>query len=340
MAAGHTLATISEYIGATLEGDPTCMINSIASIQRAQSGQLTFLLSQNNEKYLASTQASAVIMQPEFKDRCPVNALLMKDPKLGYAKVAQLFTNPSSLKVGRHTTVIVGDDCVIDDNVCIGPNVVIGHRVTIGANTIIHAGTVIGDDCTIGKSCLIYPNVTFYSDIKVADRVIIHSGVVLGADGFGLVNDQGRWLKIPQLGGVRIGQDVEIGANTTIDRGALDDTIIEEGVKLDNQIQIAHNVVVGAHTAIAGCVGIAGSTKIGRHCMIAGAAGIADHLEIADQTILTAAAVVTHSITKPGIYSSHVPLQPRAEWTKNAVHLRRLNELAKRVRKLERETDE
>lgn len=335
-----TLKQIAELLGAQLEGDPTCEIKSMASINNAKQGTISFLLSPKFKKYLETTQASALIVPNNFDQKLNTNLLFMANPNIGYAKLAKLFNPKKRPAPGIHPSAVVGEDTTIDSSASIGPNVVIGDNVTIAANTIIGPGSFIGDDCIVGKDCEFNANVTCYSNVKIGDRVVLHSGVVLGADGFGMINDNGAWQKIPQLGGVQIGNDVEIGANTTIDRGAIDDTIIEDGVKLDNLIMIGHNVQIGSHTAIAGQAGIAGSTKIGRYCMIGGQAGIADHLEIGDTVIFTAGAQVSKSITEPGIYSSGMPVETRTEWHRNIAHYRRLDKMAKRIKRLEQTQDE
>lgn len=331
----YRLSDLAEKLNARLVGDGSVLITGIAPLHRASQGEITFLLAGLYKSYLAQSQASAIVMSEEYLSEYSGNALVLKDPKIGYAKIATLFVKQSHQKPGIHPTSVIASSANIDKTACIGPHVVIGERVKVGARTNIGPGTVIGDDTSLGEDCWLAPNVTLYSNVKLNDRVSVHSGVVIGADGFGLVNERGKWLKIPQLGGVNIGSDVEIGANTTIDRGALDDTIIEEGVKLDNQIQIAHNVRIGAHTAIAGCVGIAGSTKIGKHCMIGGAVAIGDHLEIADQVILTGGTSVGHSITESGIYSSSVTAQPYTQWQRQVIRTRHIDELFGRVKKLE-----
>lgn len=335
----YRLAEIAEILDASLQGDGDCKITAMASIQNAQPDSITFLLSPKYEQYIQTTKASAIVVSEQFKEPTDLNVLKLANPQLGYAKLATLFDTQQRSASGIHSSAVVAQSATIDPTASIGPNVVVGDRVKIGANTIIGAGTVIAHDCVIGESCLVHANVTLYHGIKMGVRIILHSGVVLGADGFGLINDQGAWQKIPQLGSVQIGNDVEIGANTTIDRGAIDDTIIEQGVKLDNQIMIAHNVKIGAHTAIAGQAGIAGSTTVGRYCMIGGQAGIVDHVELADQVILTAGAQVSKSLPS-GIYSSGMPVETRTQWHRSMAHYRRMGELAKRLKRLEKLANE
>ncbi len=336
----YSLRELAELLNARLVGDENVKITAMAPLYRASNGEITFLLNNKYKAQLAESTASAIVLTEQDLSDYQGNALIMSDPNIGYAKLAQLFINKQHLSRGVHATAIIAGTAKIAESASIGPFVVIGERVSVGEGTAIGAGSVIGDDCAIGSECIIYPKVSFYRNVRLQDRVIVHSGVVLGADGFGMVNDRGIWRKIPQLGGVLIGNDVEIGANTTIDCGAMDDTIIGDGVKMDNQIQIAHNVIIGAHTAVAGCVAIAGSTEIGKHCMIGGRVAITDHIKICDQVILTGGTSVTKSITTPGIYSSTVSAQPHSEWQRNTVRSRQLEKLFNRVKQLEQGIDE
>lgn len=331
----YSLQEISQHLGAQLIGDPDCQIFGIAPLDKAQSGQISFLVSAKYKSYLATTNASAVIVASQDAQECRTNALVMPNPYLGYAKTSALFVRKPQTKIGVHPSTVIGANCQIASNASIGAHCVIGDNVCIGEQTVIGPGSTIGADCSIGANCWFNAGVNLYHQVRIGDRVIIQSGAVLGSDGFGMVNDNGFWHKIEQLGGVVVGNDVEIGANTTIDRGALDDTVIEDGVKIDNQVQVAHNVHIGAHTVIAGCVGIAGSTRIGRHCMIGGAACINGHITISDGVIITATSCVSNSLTVPGIYSSGVPLQLNREWRKNAVRFQYLDEMARRLRKIE-----
>lgn len=334
----YSLSEIAKIINGKLKGQE-CEINGIASLEKAQSGQISFLSNSQFRSFLATTQASAVILTAQNANLCPktASAIIVEDPYLGYAKAASLFIPETNKKSGIHPSAILGNNCKIDSSVSIGPYCVIGDNVEIQANTVLGAHCVIGSDCKIGKNTTFIANITLYSDVTIGDSVLIHAGVVIGSDGFGLANDKGKWQKIPQLGGVVIANEVEIGANTTIDRGALDDTIIEEGVKLDNQIQIAHNVQIGAHTAIAGCTGIAGSAKIGKHCMIGGSVSIVGHSEIVDKVILIGTASVERSITEPGIYGSGTGLLPFRELKKQGARYRQLDDIARRLQKLEKE---
>lgn len=336
----YTLAELAVLLGAELHGDASCVVSGVGTLQKAQSGQVTFLDNVRYRKYLPETQASAVILAPANLSGCPTNALLLKNPYLGYARVAALFAHKATAKPGVHPSAIIGENCQIHPTASIAAHCVIGSNVTIGAQTILEAGCAIGDNCTLGSDTHLFPRVVLYHAIQVGDRVIIHSGAVIGSDGFGFAQDNGTWCKVSQLGKVIIGHDVEIGANTTIDRGAIEDTVIEQGVKIDNLVQIAHNVVVGAHSAIAGCVGIAGSTTIGKHCAIGGGVGISGHINIADCVVLTGGSLVAQSITEPGIYTSGFPAQPTLAWKKQIVRVNQLDSMMQKIRDLEKSITE
>lgn len=334
------LAELAKKVDAELHGDSSCEISGAASLSAAEPNQISFLMGGHYRQYLPHTKASAVVLtEADLKD-CPTNALVVPNPELAFARLLSLFEKRPVVASGVHATVVMGEGCDIHNTASIAAGCVIGEGVKIGANAVISANTVIGDRVQIGENFYAYPNVTLYHDVVIGDRVILHSGVVIGADGFGLTNDKGRWVKIPQLGSVLIGNDVEVGANTSIDRGALEDTVLEEGVKVDNQVQIAHNARIGAHSAVAGCVGIAGSTHIGRHCIIGGGVCINGHLKITDQVIITGMAMVTHSINEPGVYSSGTGLQTNREWRKSAVRFQQLDKIVRRLQNLERLKDE
>jgi UDP-3-O-[3-hydroxymyristoyl] glucosamine N-acyltransferase len=333
----YSLSEIAQKIDAKIQGNADIQITGLAPLQMAKAGQIAFLDNAKYRKYLQETQASAVILNPKEANNCPTTALIVTNPYVAYAKIATLFGYKPAHKPGIHETAVIGTDCVIDKTASIGPYVVIGNHVHIGANTVIESRCSLGDYVAIGNHCLLWPNVTLYHGVKIHNGVILHSGAVVGSDGFGMANDQGKWLKIPQLGTVVIYDDVEIGANTTIDRGALGDTIIEKGVKLDNQIQIGHNVHIGEYTAMAACSGVSGSTKIGKHCLISGMVGFTGHFEVADNVVITGMTMVSKAIDKPGIYSSGTAMEPHQQWKKNAVRFRQLDEMAKRIAKLEQE---
>lgn len=335
-----TLRELAEKINAKIVGDAECEITSIATIQNAKSGQLTFLHSPQYQRYLPTTKASAVIVSKDCSDVCKANLLITDDPYYAYAILAREFETMTRLPSGIHSTAIIGKNCQIDKSVSIGAYVVVGDGVTIGANTQIYPGSIIGDHCHIGSDCLFWANVTLYCNMQIGHRVILHSGCVIGADGFGLAPHGGTWHKIPQLGRVILGDDVEVGASTTIDRGALEDTVIGKGVKLDNQIQIGHNVKIGEHSILAGASGIAGSTTIGKGCIFGANVGVTGHITVADKTILGARASVSKSITEPGVYASGTGHFEIHEWRKIVARLRHLDEMARRLQELEKKFEE
>jgi UDP-3-O-[3-hydroxymyristoyl] glucosamine N-acyltransferase len=344
----YALGEIARIINAELIGEEQCLIHGIASLEKANQGQISFLVnsryqlvaSSRYEKLLPHTKASAVLLSPQFIANCQTNKLVMADPYKGLIQLASLFQKKPTPEKGIHPTAVIGKECVIGNNVSIGAFCVIGSHCVIGENTCIEANSILSDNVVIGKEGYLFAKVTIYPHVKIGDRIVIHSGAVIGSEGFGMIREPQGWKTIPHLGSVIIGNDVVIGANTTIDRGSLDDTIIENGVKLDNQIQVAHGVVIGENTVVAGCVGIAGSTQIGKNCMIGGGTGINDNIVIADNVIFTGMAQVTKSISKPGVYSSGTGIQPQKEWHKSIARFHRLDDLARKLRKMEKEKDE
>ena len=337
---GYSLRDVAEELGAQVHGDENCRIDHVATLADAGPGGISFLANRRYRPQLLSTRASAVILEAEFLSSCPVAALVVSNPYLGYARVAALLAPEQPVSVGVHPTAYVSDRAAVDASACIGPQAVVEDQASVGARSYIGPGCVIDRGATVGDGCILKANVTICHDVRIGDRAILHPGVVIGADGFGIANDGGVWVKVPQLGAVVIADDVEIGANTTIDRGALADTIIEEGVKLDNLIQVGHNVRIGAHTAIAAGVAIGGSATIGKRCTIGGAASLAGHLTIADDVHLTARSAVPNSISEPGIYSSGMPIvQENRIWRKNVVRIRQLDDMARRLRALEKRLD-
>jgi len=322
-----TLGELAGQIRGELQkGDPDCRIAAVATLQHAHAGEISFLANPGYRKYLQATQASAVILRQEDAADCPVAVIVSSNPYASYARAAALIVPAARPASGVHATAVLDDDCEVDALAWVGPHCIIEAGAVIHAGVQLAGGCFIGAGSVVGADCKLSANVVVCHDVTIGERVNILPGAVIGSDGFGLANENGRWLNVPQLGSVRVGNDVEIGANTTIDRGALDDTVLEEGVRLDNQIQVAHNVHIGAHTAIAGCVGISGSARIGKYCMIGGGAGIVGHLEIADHVIITGMTMVTKSITKPGAYSSGVTY----------ARMRQLDKLARKVHALER----
>jgi UDP-3-O-[3-hydroxymyristoyl] glucosamine N-acyltransferase len=313
-----TLAQIASRFGGRIAGDPEVLIHQVGSLERAGRGQIAFLSNPRYHAKLAGTGASAVILGGDAEQASALPRIVCDDPYSYFARVSQLF-NPRVLQAaGVHPSASVA------------PSAKLGARISIGP------GCAIGDDVTLGDDSCLYPGVVVYPACRIGARAIIHSGAVIGADGFGIASEGGRWLKIPQIGAVVIGDDVEIGANTTIDRGAMDDTVIGDGVKLDNQIQIGHNCRVGAHTAMAGCVAVAGSADIGSHCTIGAGALILGHLSICDHAHVSADTVISRSIRKPGTYTGMFPADDNESWARNTAVVRHLADLMDRVRSLEK----
>lgn len=333
----YTLAELGERLDARVVGDGATVIDGVCTLQQGRDGCLSFLANSQYRKYLVNTQASAVILSESDLQDCPVAALVSGNPYVTYARAATLLSAQAPPAPGVHPTSVVDSTADIDTSASVGPLCVIEAGASIGADCIIGPGSIIGKQVRIGEGTRLVANVTLCELVRMGARCIIHPGVVIGSDGFGIANDKGRWIKVPQLGSVEIGDDVEIGANTTVDRGALEDTVIESGAKLDNQIQVAHNVRIGEHTAIAGCAGISGSAKIGKHCMIAGGVGVVGHLEIADNTVVTGMSMVTKSITESGVYSSGLAAMPNDQWNRVFARMRRLDDMARRVQRLEKQ---
>lgn len=337
----YTLGEIAERIGGgKVEGDASVLIEQVATLENAASRQISFLTHNKYRKQLSATKASAVILGHADADATSLPRIICDNPYAYFAHVSALL-NPMPMPAsGIHSSAVVEASAQVASSASIAAFVSIGKNVRIGDDCVIQAGCVIGDDVSLGAGSVLYPRAVIYHNCIIGERVILHAGVVIGSDGFGIAMEDGHWLKIPQIGRVIIGNDVEIGTNTTVDRGALDDTIIEEGVKLDNQIQVAHNVRIGAHTAIAGCVGIAGSAVIGRHCKIGGAAVILGHLEIADHVDISAGTLITKSIDKPGAYTGVYPFTAHEHWLKNSARLRHLDELVEKLRRMEKEVEQ
>lgn len=335
----YRLADIAARFGGRVLGEANTAVWQVATLDSAQAGNITFLANTKYRSQLADTRAGAVILGEADAEATTIPRIVCDNPYLYFARVSTLLNPLPSPAPGIHASAVIGEGAQIAGDAHIGPYVMVGAGAKIGAGCVIMAGCSIGDNAILGEGCLLYPRVVVYHDCVLGKRLIAHSGVVIGADGFGMAPDNGRWLKIPQIGRVVIGDDVEIGANTTIDRGALDDTVIEEGVKLDNQIQVAHNVRIGAHTAIAGCVGIAGSATIGKHCRIGGSAGILGHLQIADHVDISSFTLVNKSIREAGSYTGIYPFSKDDKWRKNAAHVRHLEELADKVKALQHEIE-
>lgn len=334
---GYTLSQLAELLELRLDGDGDCTVERIATLGNATPGSISFLADPRYRKHLQDCRASAVIIPASEREHCPVNALISDNPYLSYARASALFApQPEAEGELLDPSATIHPQATVGAGVRVGPQAVIARGAVLDDGVTVGAGAVIGENSVIGADSLIHANVTIYHDCRIGKRAVIHSGAVIGSDGFGFANDNGQWVKIHQLGRVVIGDDVEIGANTSIDRGAIEDTLIADGVKLDNQIQVAHNVRIGKHTAMAGCVGIAGSAEIGEHCAIGGGVGILGHLKIADQVTVTAMSLVPNSINKAGVYSAGTPLEPKAQWQKNYVRFKQLDDMARRIKKLEK----
>lgn len=335
MSVSYRLSEIAARLGGRVLGQSEACISQVATLETAQPAQISFLTNSKYRAKLASTKAGAVILGEADADATELPRIISDNPYAYFAKVSAMLNPLPEAKPGIHPSAVIGAGVKIDATASIAATAVIGAGAMIGAHSVIGEGCYIGENTVVGNHARLYPRVVIYHDCLIGDNLIAHSGAVIGSDGFGIAMDQGRWIKIPQIGRVVIGNDVEIGANTTIDRGAIDDTVIEDGVKLDNQIQVAHNVRIGAHTAIAGCVGIAGSTTIGRYCLIGGSAGILGHLQIADHVEIAAFTLIGKSIREAGSYAAIFPFAKTEDWRKNSVHLRHLDELAGRIRTLE-----
>jgi UDP-3-O-[3-hydroxymyristoyl] glucosamine N-acyltransferase len=344
-----TLAELQARLGGTIRGNPDTRVDSVASLQHAKSSQLGFFM---NAKFLEQARAShagALLIPEKLELDLAQPCLAVANVHVSFARAVSLLQPNPVIDAGIHSSAVVAEDVSLGVEVRIGPGAVIGSGTHIGAHTQIGANCSIGPNVQLGDDCLLHPGVTIQHGCIVGNRVILHPGAVIGADGFGLAwntekanteNETGAWLKVPQVGRVIIEDDVEVGANTCIDRGALDDTVIETGAKLDNQIQIAHNVRIGRHTAIAACVGIAGSTRVGAYCQIGGAAMIIGHLNICDRVTVSAGTFVAKDIREPGTYTSVLPLMKHEDWKHNAAHLRRLDALVQRVKLLEEKLKE
>lgn len=335
LVAGYALQELAALAGGEVHGDGRVAIRGVATLEDAHAGDISFFANDKYRRQLADTDASAVILKPEHLETCPTNALVTSNPYLSYARIASLLNPVPDAAPSRHPTAVIAASAKVDAGAEIGALAVVGEGVSIGPGCVIGPGCIIGNNVSIGAGTRLVARVTLCADTVIGERCVIHPGAVVGSDGFGLANDRGSWVKVPQLGRVVVGDDVDIGANTTIDRGSLRDTIVEDGVKLDNLIQVAHNVRIGAHTAIAGCTGIAGSTTIGRHCIIGGLAGIAGHLEISDGVTITGMSLVTRSMTESGSYSGNLPAVSTGVWRRMIARMRHIDELFQRVRKIE-----
>ncbi|MEG3134907.1 UDP-3-O-(3-hydroxymyristoyl)glucosamine N-acyltransferase [Rouxiella sp. T17] len=338
--ASIRLADLAQQLDAQLHGDGDLVITGIASMHSAHSEQITFLSNSRYREQLASCLAGAVVLTEADLPFCQSAALVVKNPYLTYARMAQLLDTTPAPAQDIAPSAVISPEAKLGQQVSVGANAVIESGVELGDGVIIGAGCFIGKNAKIGAGTRIWANVSIYHRVEIGQKCLIQSGTVIGADGFGYANDRGNWVKIPQLGTVLIGDSVEIGACTTIDRGALDDTQIGNGVIIDNQCQIAHNVVIGDNTAVAGGVIMAGSLKIGRYCQIGGASVINGHMEICDKAVVTGMGMVMRPITEPGVYSSGIPLQTNKVWRKTAALVMNIDEMNKRLKAVERKIEQ
>ncbi|WP_440995603.1 UDP-3-O-(3-hydroxymyristoyl)glucosamine N-acyltransferase [Arhodomonas sp. SL1] len=336
MEQGIPLQDLAERIGCELIGDGAARVRAVAPLTTGTPGAVSFLSDSRLRQELATTRATAVILRRRDAEGLHTAALLSDHPHLAFARAAQVLhpepAHPAGAQPGSH----VAADAVLEETAHVAPGAVVAAGARVGARSVIEANAVVGEGSRVGADCRIRACAVIYPGAVIGDRVIIHGGAVVGADGFGYARDGERWEKVPQIGRVVIGDDVEIGANATVDRGALEDTVIEDGVKIDNLVQVAHNCRIGAHSAMAGCSAVAGSTRLGRGVSVAGGAGIAGHLEIADGSVLTAMARITHDIREADAYASGTPMAPARQWRRNAARFNQLDSMARRLRELER----
>ncbi|WP_333840121.1 UDP-3-O-(3-hydroxymyristoyl)glucosamine N-acyltransferase [Pelomicrobium sp.] len=338
-ACGASLAELVARFGGELIGDGQTRVRQVGTLEGAGPDQIAFFSNPRYRSRLRATQAGAVILARPFACETSRPRIVTDNPYAYYAKVAAYLNPPLEIAPGVHPSAVVDPTVRVPASATVGACARIGAGAVLGEGVRVLEGCSIGERVSIGEGTLLYPGVVVYADCVIGRRCILHAGAVIGADGFGMALENGRWLKIPQLGRVVIGDEVEIGANSTIDRGAIEDTVIEDGVKIDNQVQIGHNCRIGAHSAIAGCAGIAGSTRVGRHCRIGGAAMIQGHIEIADHTDISGGTTILKSIDTPGVYTSIFPFLPHREWLKNAPYLRRLEEMARELKELKARLD-
>jgi UDP-3-O-[3-hydroxymyristoyl] glucosamine N-acyltransferase len=329
------LAELAVRFGCELQGDPDAVVERVGTLQEAGAGSVAFLANPRYRRFLAATRATAVVLDAATAAGCPVGALVTTNPYATYARIAQLLYPDPAFVPGRHPSALVEDGATVDPGAWIGALAFVASGAVIGPGAFVGPGSLVLAGAVVGAGTRLVARVTLCEGVRIGRRCLLHPGVVVGADGFGHAPDAGAYIKVPQVGSVSIGDDVEIGANTSIDRGAIDDTVIDDGVKIDNQVQVGHNVRIGAHTVIAGCAGISGSTTIGRRCMIGGMVGIAGHLEICDDVAVTGKTLVSGSIRQPGLYSGALPADDTRRFRRNSARFHRLDELARRVRRLE-----
>jgi len=331
-----SVGELAVQFGCELVGDPAATVSRISTLSNADSESLSFFANKAYREQLRQTAAAAVLVHPDDASDCPVNALLADDPYLAYAKIASVLYPFPELVAGVHKSAVIASTSSMSESAQVSANVFIDNDCVIGERVFIGPGVVVGPRCTIGDDTRLLANATLVQDVTIGARCIVHPGAVLGSDGFGNAKSDRGWVKVPQVGGVLIGSDVEIGANTTVDRGAIDDTLIGNGVRLDNLIQIAHNVQIGEHTAMAAFTGVSGSTIIGARCMFAGRAGIVGHINICDDVVVGGATMISKDISEPGFYTASFPGEKDRDWKRKVARFRRMDELVKRVRALEK----
>lgn len=332
----YSLRELADHVGGEVAGDDTVMISGVATLAGAQADHISFLTNTKYKPQLTSTSAGAVILHEKMRQDSPVPALVHANPHAAFAYIAQLFDTTPQQASGIADSAQVAASASLGENVALGPNVVIGEHVQLGDNVTIGANCVIGEGAVIGAGSTLYPNVTVYHGVQIGQRVTVHSQTVLGASGFGYANDKGTWVPIPQTGAVQIGDDCQIGASSSIDRGAMEDTIIGKNVIIDNQVQVGHNCIIEDHSCICGATGIAGSVHIGKHVIIGGGVGINGHIRICDNVQVTGYTMIVQDITEPGLYSSGQPAMKNLDWRKNTVRLSQIGSLMDRVKKLEK----
>ncbi|MDB6162566.1 MAG: UDP-3-O-(3-hydroxymyristoyl) glucosamine N-acyltransferase [Gammaproteobacteria bacterium] len=330
-----SLGELAVRFGCELRGNPDTLVERVGTLANADSQSVAFLSESRNRRELSATRAAVVLLDRSAADSCPTAALICDNPRATFARITELLHPGPAHPPGVHASAFVSPTARIDSTAHIGPLAMVGDRAVVGPRVYVGPRCIVEEDVTLDEDVRLIASVTLCHGVTIGARTVIQPGAVIGGDGFGFALEQGRWIKVPQVGSVRIGTDVEIGANTTIDRGAIEDTVVEEGVKLDNQIQLGHNVRVGAHTVIAGCTGISGSTVIGKHCIIGGACGIAGHLTIGDQVVITGFGMVSRSLAGPGVYSSGLPITESKVWRRQVARVRNLESLVQRVKKLE-----
>lgn len=335
-----TLSELAELLGADLRGDGSLMITGVATLASAGAGDISFLANDKYARQLGETRAGAVLVRPSEADQCATNAVVTDDPYRCFARLSHLFNPEPVPEAGIHPSAIVAESASVAESAWVGPGVVIEQNAEIGDGVRIGANSVVGADSRIGADTVLASNATIYHGVSLGARCRISSGAVIGSDGFGYAHTGECWERIAQVGGVRIGDDVDIGANTCVDRGALDDTVIGNGVKLDNMVQVAHNAEIGDHTIMAGCSGVSGSSRVGRNCMFGGKSGVGGHLTLADNVQLTAMTMVTRSLNEAGVYSSGTGVEPNRDWRRSVVRFRQLDDMAQRLRRIEKKLSE